>query len=81
MNGGVVMNVDVNYIQETLPILSTDRLNKVVVLVKELESEQKENRKTEVFGALDRLRGSLKDEGKSVKEYRAERLAKYEDIS
>ena len=75
------MNVDLEYVQNTLPTLSTERFNKVVFLVKELETEQKANRKAEVLEAIRNLRGSLKDEGKTLEEYRAERLSKYEDIS
>ncbi len=81
MNGGFFMNVDLEYVQNTLPTLSTERFNKVVFLVKELETEQKANRKAEVLEAIRNLRGSLKDEGKTLEEYRAERLSKYEDIS
>ena len=68
------MNVDLEYVQNTLPTLSTERFNKVDFLVKELETEQKANRKAEVLEAIRNLRGSLKDEGKTLEEYRAERL-------
>ena len=81
MNGGVLMNVNLEYVQNVLPTLSGDRVDKVFVLVKELESEQKASKKTEVMDAIKRLRGSLKNEGKTLEEYRAERLSKYEDIS
>lgn len=81
MNGGVWMNANLEYVQNVLPTLSGDRVDKVFVLVKELESEQKASKKTEVMDAIKRLRGSLKNEGKTLEEYRAERLSKYEDIS
>lgn len=80
MNGGVWMNANLEYVQNVLPTLSGERMDKVFILVKELEHEQKANKKAEVMNAIKRLKGSLKDEGKSLEEYRAERLSN-EDIS
>ena len=72
-------------VNELLSHLDEDDYNKVISYIEFLSKnkgkEAKAHSKQEVDSIVDSLTGVLADDGKSLQEYREERLAKYETIN
>ena len=63
----------------TLPRAMRNRRLEVIIMPAE-EREAVSNKETDVDNIVNSLIGSIPDNGKTLEEYRAERLAKYENI-